>query len=181
MIKNEKEEENKVLDNEIKNNENNMENNNNNNLINSRKRASVDNVYENREKIRPSTPKKKKSTKEVYKTRTYKYDSRIRRKYIEKVNHSEKVNIEPKDEHNKRELENNDIEKSDFEHIIRSANKEQKNINNDEKKEIEEKSKSINKDRQKGHRHHHYQHYKKPERFIMKSNLDFFSIISNNN
>ena len=181
LIKKEKEEENKVLDNEIKNNENNMENNNNNNLINSRKRASVDNVYENREKIRPSTPKKKKSTKEVYKTRTYKYDSRIRRKYIEKVNHSEKVNIEPKDEHNKRELENNDIEKSDFEHIIRSANKEQKNINNDEKKEIEEKSKSINKDRQKGHRHHHYQHYKKPERFIMKSNLDFFSIISNNN
>ena len=181
LIKKEKEEENKVLDNEIKNNENNMENNNNNNLINSRKRSSVDNVYENREKIRPSTPKKKKSTKEVYKTRTYKYDSRIRRKYIEKVNHSEKVNIEPKDEHNKRELENNVIEKSDFEHIIRSANKEQKNINNDEKKEIEEKSKSINKDRQKGHRHHHYQHYKKPERFIMKSNLDFFSIISNNN
>ena len=64
LIKNEKEEENKVLDNEIKNNENNMENNNNNNLINSRKRASVDNVYENREKIRPSTPKKKKSTKD---------------------------------------------------------------------------------------------------------------------
>ena len=74
--------------------------------------------------------------------------------------------------------EPSDVNKEKYNNKVKNV--DNYNIIKNEKK-IENEIKDINVKEKRKHRHHHFQHYKKPERIILTSNQDHFSIISKEN
>ena len=84
-----------------------------------------------------------------------------------------------------QELSDEEIRNTQHRHL--TYRKDLNNINKDveinlsrfNENEDVKRSFSFKKNKKKHHRHHHYQHYKKPERIIMSSSIETFSIIQN--